>query len=88
MLTNRLTTLDGNDYTEDDMDEDEEFGITGRTVFNLYLDENNKVPTELARLNATDFEIMYTSQDVKYEILMPSIFLNKVYYLIINFHSN
>lgn len=78
MLTGGLTTLDnGNDY-EDELDEDDELGLNGRTVFNLYLDENNKVPIELARLNATDFEIMSSSQGVKYEILVPSSYLKVI----------
>lgn len=61
----------------DDVEEDEdEFSLpssSSRVVFNFYLDENNQVPEELTQFSASDFDMLASSQGVKFELLVSSL---------------
>lgn len=66
---------DEDDYDDDeDLDgyDDDPLALSSRILFNLYLEENNKAPVELTQFRVSDFDMLPSSQGVKYELLAPT----------------
>lgn len=61
------------DVEEEDDDETSSSSLASRVVFNFYLDENNQVPEELTQFSASDFDMLASSQGVKFELLVSSL---------------
>ena len=79
------TSSSSADYEDEGgLDDDDEDGFNSRIVFNFYMEENNQAPSDLTHFTASDFEMLASSQGVKFEILMPSLpvkvnnYLNKI----------
>jgi hypothetical protein len=49
--------------------------LKGRSIYKVELNENNRFPIELMKINASDLEM--TSTAVKYELLLPASFLKE-----------
>lgn len=67
------STNDDADYEEEGELDDEGLYLSSRILFNLYLDENNQAPIDLAQFSASDFDMLSSSQGLRFELLVPSL---------------